>query len=395
MHSVTFKLSLLDSLNFIICIDYGVEYTGISQISYTPNGTDPSEIHWVGNTMNVRYFSNVTLFQDNNGLVQYQEIDVTSWLWPNYISELQTWDPELPAFVLENKYTIELSGSNSTNITLTAFEQWRSAKFLLRVWNNTPSDVIPWVTPSWILLNEGSDNFTIDTSKVTSVGFVNLTFQSQLVGYSMLNLYVNNTISTNNSMILFVNDNCQIKSNLIDWYVIVKQIKNFSLSFYDKENDNVFVSLVDSGAWSVFVQAQNTSIFRLIVMWDDSSVSQTTIILKYTDKYHQDAQYWVQVGINLNIFKSQSPIFANDLSPIQINLWDLQQLQVGFPEIIDVDSSLFNISLANSTADWIQIQTSASGFQNSSDNFSVSWSINLTFKRVRSLFWFNCDMQFV
>ena len=210
--------------------------------------------------MNVRYFSNVTLFQDNDGLVQYQELDVTSWLWPNYISELQTWDPELPAFVLESKYTIELSGSNSTNITLTVFEQWRSSKFLLRVWNNTPSNVIPWVTPSWILLNEGSGNFTIDTSKVTSVGFVNLTFQSQLVGYSMLNLYVNNTISTNYSLISFVNDNCQLISILTDWYVIVQQIKHFTLSFYDKENDNVFVSLVDSRAWSAFVQTQNTSV---------------------------------------------------------------------------------------------------------------------------------------
>ena len=301
---------------------------------------------------------------------------MTSWLWPNYISELQTWDPEIPAFVLENQYTIELSGSNLINITLTAFEKWRNAKFLLRVWNNTPSDVIPWVTPSWILLNEGSGNFTIDTSKVTSIGFVNLTFQSQLVGYSMLNLNVNNTISTNNSLILFVNDNCQLIITLTDWNVIVQQIKNFSLNFYNKENDNVFVSLDDSGAWSVFVQAQNTSTFSLIVMWDDSSVSQTTITLKYTDKYHQDVQYWVQVGINLNIFKSQPPIFANDLSPIQINLWDIQQLLVGFPEIIDVDSSLFNISLANSTADWIQIQTSTSDFQNSSDNFSVSWSID-------------------
>ena len=339
--------------------------------------------------MNVRYFNNVTLFQDNDGLVQYQELDVTSWLWPNYISELQTWDPELPKFVLENQYTIKLSGSNSTNITLTAFEQWRNAKFLLRVWNNTPSDVIPWVTPSWVLLNEGSSSFTIDTSKVTSVGFVNLVFQSQLVGYSMLNLYVNNTISTNNLLISFVNDNCQIKSNLTDWYVIVQQIKSFYLTFYDKESDIVLVNLIDSGAWGVFVHAQNISTFSLIVIWDDSSVSKTKIILKYTDKYHQDAQYWVQVEINLNIFKSQPPIFANDLSPIQINIWDLQQLLIRFPEIVDVDSSLFNISLASNTLDWIQIQASASGFQNSSDNFSVSWSIDLIFKWVRSLFSFN------
>ena len=64
-----FTLSLKQS---DIYIDDGYEYTGISQLSYTPNGTDPSEIHWVGNTINVRYFSNVTLFQDNDGLVQYQ-----------------------------------------------------------------------------------------------------------------------------------------------------------------------------------------------------------------------------------------------------------------------------------------------------------------------------------
>ena len=355
-----------------ILIVSGYEASRMTQISYTPNGTDPNEIHLVADTINVRYFKNQDLFKDNDGLVKYQEVDVTSWLWPNYISELQTCSPNLPEFILEDMQTIKLSETYPTNITFIAFEQCRDAKFLFRIWDRIPLNNVTWDTPLWISINETLRSFAIDTSKVTSVGLIKLIFQSQLIGFSFSDYYLNNTISTYTSNFRFTNENWNLKSSLSDWYVIIQQTSNFTIAFDDKENDRVLMSLVNSRAWNAFIQTQNASAFNLMVMWDDISVSQTTVTLKYTDKYHQESQYWIQINISLNIFKSQPPVFANQLNQIQINLWESSQLIFKLPEIIDVDSNLFNVSLISSAPIWIHIQRLSNEFQNSSDNFYVN-----------------------
>ena len=267
------------------------------------------------------------------------------------------------------------SNSDIMEYSLTAFEKWRNAKFLFRVWlNDHPNEAICNV-PLWISFNETTGNFSVDISKVTSIGQVSLKFQSQLIGYSFLNYLLNNTISTYIANFYFLNENWILISSIYsDWYVVINQIANFTLKFNDKENDKVSMILVNSGACNAFIQAQSTSSFNLKVMCDDNSVSETAITLKYTDKYHQDSQYWVKVDINLNIFKSQPPLFSSKLSPIQINLWDSSQLTFRLPDIIDTDSSLFKVSLESSAPAWIHVIASTSEFQSSSDNFYVSYS---------------------
>ena len=269
-------------------------------------------------------------------------------------------------------HTIELSETNPTNITFTAFHQCRDAKFLFRVWSRIPSENVTWDTPLWISINETLKSFTIDTSKVSSVGLIKLIFQSQLIGFSFLNYYVNNTISTHTSFFRFTNENWVLKSSLSDWYLIFQQTANFTIAFEDKENDRVLMSIVNNRAWNAFIQTQNASAFNLKLMWNDNTVSRNTITLKYTDKFHQDSQYWVQIDININIFKSKPPVFANKITPIQINLWEQGQLIFKLPDIIDVDSNLFNIFLTSSAPVWIHVQTSSNEFQNLSNSFYVS-----------------------
>ena len=74
-------------------------------------------IHLAENHINFRYFDNLDLFKDYNGIAEYKELDVTSWLWPNYIDDIQGWDPEKPTFLLQNSYSIKVAENNPQNLT--------------------------------------------------------------------------------------------------------------------------------------------------------------------------------------------------------------------------------------------------------------------------------------
>ena len=76
MLSVSFNLREHNTI--LIIVTYYNDFIGATLLQYTPNGTDRNEIHWVGNDMNVRYFQNFSFYQNNIGLINYQELDVTS-----------------------------------------------------------------------------------------------------------------------------------------------------------------------------------------------------------------------------------------------------------------------------------------------------------------------------
>ena len=327
-------------------------------IKYTPNGTDANEIHLAGNDMNVRYFQNFNLYQNNMGLITYQELDVTSWLWPNYIFELNSCSPDLPIFTLEDKYSIKLAENNQINYTFTAYEQCRDSRFLFRICTDIPKDNVACVTPPWVSFNQTSGNFTIDTSKISSVANIKMIFQSQLIGFSFNDINLSYLMSTNSSMFNFENDNWALNNTQNDWYVISGKMKTFSLSFYDKENDTIYLKLIDSKNLDVFIQKRNSSTFSLMAMWNDISISHSTIKLKYTDKYHQDDQFWIEADITVNVFPTEPPQFASNPNNIIVNLWVKNQYVYDLPEISDPDSTTFSVSLNDNSLNWIKIQES-------------------------------------
>ena len=284
------------------------------------------------------------MFHDINNIVEYIEHDATSWLWPNYISELQTCDPDLPSFVLDSQYIIKLSESNSMNFTFTAFDDWRDAKFLFRVWSDIPSSNVTWVSPPWVSFNENAGNFTIDTSKIASVQNTNLVFQSQLIGFSFISYNLDNTISTFSSSFNFTNDNWVVAGSYSNWYVVYQQMANFTMNFEDTEGDTVLLKKVDSGSLSVFIQRQSKSVYTLLATWYDETISETAVVLAYTDVYHTDIQFWTNISINVNAFKSEPPKFVEQPNNLVVDLWQQDTLRFGLPAISDPDSTAFNVS---------------------------------------------------
>ena len=94
------------------------------------------------------------------------------------------------------------------------------------------------------------------------------------------------------------------------------------------------------------------------MQWDDSSVVNSTIVIQYTDRYHMDTQYWKEISINVNVFKTEPPQFASELSKIVISMWSINLQTFMLPSIVDTDSNRFSISLGNNSPDWIQVEQS-------------------------------------
>ena len=140
-------------------------------------------------------------------------------------------------------------------------------------------------------------------------------------------------------------------------YVIVNQLKNFTINFSDIEQDNVLVSIVNPGTLNAYVQKnQSNSTYLLIVQTDQGINTQTSVVLKYTDSYHQDAQFLQNITMPINIFASNPPECTDPLQNVSVSAW--AWLNVTLPTAADPDGDTFTTNLSESTPDWIKLPNS-------------------------------------
>ena len=328
-------------------------------ILHIPNGTDPNEIHWAGSGLNVKYYPNVELFFDVNGLVNYSEINITSCIWPNYIPEFRTWDPILPEFALINQYSINIGSNISQNYSYTPFVHWQNSKFIFRAWLNNPTENNTWNSPAWININEVSESFDLIVSKVNSIGIQTVYFQAQLISHS-LDLTNNDFyFALNSSSFVFINQNADITETSLSIHLVVNVTKNFSLSFYDQEGDNVQLKTIKSNDINIFIQKLNYTNFNIIMGCDFLSNTTVDVRLEYTDKYHTDSEYWKQIDLSVYIYASDPPYFAQPLDNLTITKWGQDDYLYKLPDPIDPDGGSVAITLLDGSPEWIQIYSNS------------------------------------
>ena len=137
-------------------------------------------------------------------------------------------------------------------------------------------------------------------------------------------------------------------------YVIVNQLKNFTISFSDAEQDNVLVSIASSGTLNAFVQKyKSNSTYMLIVQADQGINTQTSVVLRYTDLYHQDPQFWQNITIPIDIFSSNPPEYFEPLQNVSVSAWGW--LNVTLPTATDPDGDTFTTNLSQLTPEWIKL----------------------------------------
>ena len=101
---------------------------------------------------------------------------------------------------------------------------------------------------------------------------------------------------------------------------------------------------------------QSNSTYLLIVQADQGVNTQTSVVLKYTDSYHQDAQFWQNITIPIYIFASNPPEYTEPLENMSVSAW--AWLNVTLPTATDPDGDEFTTSLSKATPDWIKLLNS-------------------------------------
>ena len=122
----------------------------------------------------------------------------------------------------------------------------------------------------------------------------------------------------------------------------------------DQENDELFVKIIDPDLLNIYIQRlpSNTE-FQLAVMALDTTNSNQTVVLQYTDAYHQDASSWRNLTISIAVYPTEPPRFASQLNDIVISACD--SFSITLPEVVDDDSEEFWIELGPSTPSWITL----------------------------------------
>ena len=135
----------------------------------------------------------------------------------------------------------------------------------------------------------------------------------------------------------------------IRWYIL--------FCFADTERDNIQMSILNAGSLNAYVQKyQSNSTYLLIVQADDGVNTQTNVVLKYTDSYHQDSQYWKNLTIYISIFASEPPRYNSPLPSVSISACDWKIATL--PIATDPDGDSFTVNLDQDAPDWIKLISS-------------------------------------
>ena len=131
-------------------------------------------------------------------------------------------------------------------------------------------------------------------------------------------------------------------------------MKTFNFTLSDEENDELLVKIADPGALSLYVQRlPSNNQFQLVAISQDATYSNQTVVLQYTDSYHQDPNEWKNLTLSIAVYPSEPPRFVTPLKDVLISAWD--QISISIPDVEDIDSEHFWIELDSSTPSWISL----------------------------------------
>ena len=152
----------------------------------------------------------------------------------------------------------------------------------------------------------------------------------------------------------FINTNIEITSYDPNMYVVFNKLKLLNFTFSDQENDELFIKIIDPGLLNIYIQRlPSNTVLQLAVMALDTSNSNQTVVLQYTDSYHQDSSRWKNLSISIAVYPTEPPRFASILNDVVVPICD--NLNITLPEVVDDDSDKFWIELDPSTPSWITL----------------------------------------
>ena len=279
---------------------------------------------------NVDYTINLT--SSDHLIPLTNKYNLTNCIWPRYSFYWAQCNFPLPSFTLDSQSTIKIGTNNSEIIEIYPFSSIQNAKFLMRVLdeNNT--------VPNFVQVNNNNMSVSIITNRITSVWKIKLGFEAQLttvkIPYDDYTYYTTQASFTSFS---FENNNWELKNIISKNYLVIYKITKFYFEFFDNESDYVIVKMSENDSINSYI-AFNSSLYscQVVILSNKSSDSIEDLLFFYTDSYHQDSSFWMNITLSVYLFASEPPVFDSELNSIQANLW--QNKEITLPTISDPDN---------------------------------------------------------
>ena len=348
------KSTLINKYDVDFQIAEWLNMTFIQDECALDGSVDPSSINLTVsyNKLSVAYYSSISFYDNSKVISDLNYIDASSWMWSRPVVEISVWDFNLPEYILNSTYTINIGADvKDTLLSYIPFVQWQNAPFIIyaiEVSNN--------LIPSFIEINNDNQTVTINLQKITSVQKANIIFWAQLISFYFDQNDLTRLKTLNYSWsIEFVNINWAIKSINIGSYLVVNKLQNYTVEFTDPEGDRILFRYIYNNLMNIFIQQTPniSSQYNVIIQAENASQTPAILEFSYTDFYHQDIQYLTLFNITVNLFASEPPIFDSNLTNISISRWSNYDYLL--PHITEPDGQNFTVQLSNLTPNWVKL----------------------------------------
>ena len=290
-------------------------------------------------------------------------IDYSSWLFP------------LPVYNLPLTITLPVGSNIKNTVNYIPFEQWQNSHFYFTAYKSTDNE-----SPNWARVSLLNKTLTIDLSKITSVlDSAKLILNAQMLTWSLYGDYSRAQTQNYTTSFQFTNKNVDFVSSNCTYYIVMNEVSVFTFKFNDTENDSVVLIVSESQNIVGFHSQRNSndiSIMSLLLQPNQMSDEPVNILIKYTDSYHQAAEFYTSMNLQLYIFSVFPPVFDSNLTEVHGDMWS--NFSYMLPSITDPQSLRYNVSLDLSTPRWVSLDNNLITFDSTNSSYVIPNLIIIT-----------------
>ena len=267
-------------------------------------------------------------------------------------------------------------GSNIKNtVNYIPFKQCQNSQFSFKVLRSTDS-----ITPDWASVSQLNKTLTVDLSKITSVlDSATLILSAQILTWSFTDNNSQVQIQNYITLFQFTNQNANLVSSNYTYYIVMNEVSIFTFKFNDTDHDQALLSVNEPQNIIGFYSQRDpkdTNIVNLLLQPNQMSDQPVNIIVNYTDIYHQAAEFYTSMNIQLYIFSVYPPVFDSNLTEVHGDMWS--NLSYKLPSITDPQGLRYNVSLDSNTPQWVSLRNNLITFDSTNSSYVIPKSSIIT-----------------
>ena len=290
-------------------------------------------------------------------------IDYASWSYP------------LPVYNLPLTIILPVGSNVKNTVNYIPFNQCQNSQFYFTVYRSTDSKA-----PDWTSVSQLNKTLNVDLSKVTSVlDSTILILNARMLTCSLNGDYSQAQTQNYTTLFQFTNQN----NNFVSWnwtyYIVMNEVSLFTFKFFDNENDQAILSVNETNDRVGFYTQRNlkdTNIMNLLLLPNQISDEPVNIIVNYTDIYHQAAEFYTRIRLQLYIFSAFPPVFDSNPTEVHGDMWS--NFSYKLPSSADPQGLNYTVSLDLSTPRWVSFANNFIEFYTADSDYDIPKSSIIT-----------------